>query len=58
MSHNEIDRATNALEVVLKDVLRFRDAEADRLIEVLKDFARALADDEIDRLFNRGDYRG
>ena len=57
MSYHAIQTADESLTAVVKDVLRLRDDEADRLVDAIKDLASALADQEIDRLFNRGDFR-
>jgi hypothetical protein len=57
MSYSAISAADESLTAVVKDVLRLRDDEADRLVDAIKDLASALADQEIDRLFNRGDFR-
>lgn len=57
MSHREIDRAANSLDAVLQDILRLKPDETERFIDALKDLASCIADNEIDRLFNRGDYR-
>ena len=57
MSHREISRAASSLDAVLRDVLRLTEDETDRVIEAIKDLAEQIADNEIDRLFNRGDYR-
>lgn len=58
MSRSYISEREDSLDAVVRDVLRLKEDEASRLIEALTDLARAIADDEIDRLFNRGDYRG
>lgn len=58
MSHTDISRAASSLDAVLRDVFRLKEDETDRVIDALKDLAQAIADNEIDRLFNRGDYRG
>ena len=39
-------------------VLKVSEEDAWKISEALGEYARAIADDEIDRLFNRGDYRG
>lgn len=57
MSYRVIETASESLDAVVRDVLRLKEDEAVRLVEALTDLARALAQDEIDRLFNRGDYR-
>jgi hypothetical protein len=57
MSYRDIHAATDSLQAVLKDVLRLNDDEAGRVTEAFEDLAKALADQEIDRLFNRGDFR-
>ena len=57
MSHREINRAASSLDVILREVLRLKEEETDRVIEAFKDLAEAVADQEIDRLFNRGDFR-
>ena len=58
MSHREKDRAAVSLDAVIKDIFKLQDEDVWRLSEAIADYARAIADDEIDRLFNRGDYRG
>jgi hypothetical protein len=57
MTHREISRASDSLDAVLRDIFRLKEEETDRLIEAIKDLAEQVADNEIDRLFNRGDYR-
>ena len=57
MSHREISRAASSLDVILREILRLTEEETDRVIEAVKDLAEAVADQEIDRLFNRGDFR-
>ena len=57
MSYSAISAADESLTAVVKDVLRLRDDEAERLVDAIKALASALADQEIDRLFNRGDFR-
>jgi hypothetical protein len=58
MSYSAISAADESLTAVVKDLLRLKDDEADRLVDAIKDLASAMADQEIDRLFNRGDFRG
>lgn len=58
MSYQEIRRAEDSLDAVLRDVLRLKDDEVERIIEAIKDLSQTIADQEIDRLFNRGDFRG
>jgi hypothetical protein len=58
MSHHQKRETCEALDAVLMDVLRLKQEEAWRVTEALHAYAQAIADDEIDRLFNRGDYRG
>ena len=57
MSHREISRAASSLDVILREILRLTEDETDRIIEAVKDLAEQVADQEIDRLFNRGDFR-
>jgi Mn-dependent DtxR family transcriptional regulator len=57
MSAKEISKKSDALAEVLTKVLRLRDEEAVQLIEALDEVIDARVDDQIDRLFNRGDYR-
>ena len=57
MSHREISRAASSLDVILREILRLTEDETDRIIEAVKDLAEQVADQEIDRLFNRWDFR-
>jgi len=57
MSYRDIHAATDSLAAVLKDVLRLHDDEAGRVVEAVEALAQAIAEQEIDRTFNRGDYR-
>ena len=57
MSYHEINRANDSLDAVLKDIFKLEDEQVWRISEAIKDLAETVADDQIDRLFNRGDYR-
>lgn len=57
MSYSEIMRATSSLEAVVRDIFKLEDEAIYRLVEAIEDVARVHADQEIDRLFNRGDFR-
>lgn len=56
MSYREINRASEGLDAVLKDIFKLEDEQVWRISEAVQDLATALADQAIDRLFNRGDY--
>ena len=58
MSYAHKESTSNALVEQLKLHLRLRDDEVSALVEALDDYVDARVDDQIDRLFNRGDYRG
>lgn len=57
MSYRSIRDAEVSLDVILVELLKLNPEQAERLSEAVSQLARAVADDEIDRLFNRGDYR-
>jgi hypothetical protein len=58
MSYAHKESTSNTLVEQLKLHLRLRDDEVSALVEALDDYVDARVDDQIDRLFNRGDYRG
>jgi phage FluMu protein gp41 len=57
MSYRHISEKSDALDAVLRDVLQLSHQDAARISEALAELAEAIADQEIDRLFNRGDFR-
>lgn len=58
MSYRHISEKGDALDAVLMAVLKVSEEEAARISEALAELAQAIADNEIDRLFNRGDFSG
>lgn len=58
MSYRDIHIASDSLFAVIKDLFPLvEDEAASRLVEAIKSLAVAHADQAIDRLFNRGDFR-
>lgn len=57
MSYHQIETAENSLDAVVKDIFKLPDEHVWRISAAIKDLAIAVADQEIDRLFNRGDFR-
>jgi pyoverdine/dityrosine biosynthesis protein Dit1 len=57
MSYREIRTAEESLETVVQDIFKLDDEHVYRISAAIKDLAIAVADQEIDRLFNRGDFR-
>ena len=57
MSYHQIEIAETSLDAVVKDIFKLDDEHVWRISAAIKDLAIAVADQEIDRLFNRGDFR-
>lgn len=65
MGYRQIDEATKTTETALRKLLRLPDSganeEVDRdvndLLDGLVQLAKECGDDQVDRAFNRGDYR-
>lgn len=57
MSYREIEIAETSLNAVVRDIFKLEDEHVWRISAAIKDLAIAVAEQEIDRLFNRGDFR-
>jgi hypothetical protein len=58
VGYRDITQRSDALQVFAQTVLKLEEDDAVKLVELVSELAQAMADNEIDRLFNRGDYRG
>jgi hypothetical protein len=58
MSYRYIESQANALQAVLQRTLEVSEPEAIQIMDALLDYVRAVAQDEVERKFNEGDYRG
>jgi len=58
VGYRDITQRSDALQAFAQTVLKLEEDDAVKLVELVSELAQAMADNEIDRLFNRGDYRG